>query len=293
MDDLYATSPSNSDVSIFSASSCNTDDLYITTHDKKQNKKKKKNKNKDKYNQYIREETNIFEVFNKNDYYNYRNNNNNNNYNNYNTELLPRNEIQKNFIDLLDNESVPIIFATGPAGTGKTFIGCNYAIKSFIEGKYDKIIITRPTVSVDEDIGYLPGTLNEKMLPWLKPIYDVFEKYVSNSYIQNLIKENSIEICPLAYMRGRTFENCIILADEMQNSTHNQMKMILTRISFGSKLILNGDLEQSDSSRNGLKDFIDKYENYNNPKDEIRVIKFKNKDVQRHNVIKTVLDIYG
>ena len=131
------------------------------------------------------------------------------------------------------------------------------------------------------------------MLPWLKPIYDVFEKYVSNSYIQNLIKENSIEICPLAYMRGRTFENCIILADEMQNSTHNQMKMILTRISFGSKLILNGDLEQSDSSRNGLKDFIDKYENYNNPKDEIRVIKFKNKDVQRHNVIKTVLDIYG
>ena len=131
------------------------------------------------------------------------------------------------------------------------------------------------------------------MLPWLKPIYDVFEKYVSNSYIQNLIKENSIEICPLAYMRGRTFENCIILADEMQNSTHNQMKMILTRISFGSKLILNGDLELSDSSRNGLKDFIDKYENYNNPKDEIRVIKFKNKDVQRHNVIKTVLDIYG
>ena len=131
------------------------------------------------------------------------------------------------------------------------------------------------------------------MLPWLKPIYDVFEKYVSNSYIQNLIKENSIEICPLAYMRGRTFENCIILADEMQNSTHNQMKMILTRISFGSKLILNGDLEQSDSSRNGLKDFIDKYENYNNPKDEIRIIKFKNKDVQRHHVIKTVLEIYG
>jgi len=288
MDDLYSTSPSNSDVSIFSTSSCNNDELYITTHDKKQNKKKKKNRNKDKYNQYIREETNIFNIFDKNDYYD---NSNKNNYNN--TELLPRNEIQKKFIDLLDNKNVPIIFATGPAGTGKTFIGCTYAIKSFIERKYDKIIITRPTVSVDEDIGYLPGTLNEKMLPWLKPIYDVFEKYVSNSYIQNFIKENSIEICPLAYMRGRTFENCIILADEMQNSTHNQMKMILTRISFGSKLILNGDLEQSDSSRNGLKDFIDKYENYNNPKDEIRIIKFKNKDVQRHHVIKTVLDIYG
>ena len=288
MDDLYSTSPSNSDVSIFSTSSCNNDELYITTNDKKQNKKKKKNRNKDKYNQYIREETNIFNIFDKNDYYD---NSNKNNYNN--TELLPRNEIQKKFIDLLDNKNVPIIFATGPAGTGKTFIGCTYAIKSFIERKYDKIIITRPTVSVDEDIGYLPGTLNEKMLPWLKPIYDVFEKYVSNSYIQNFIKENSIEICPLAYMRGRTFENCIILADEMQNSTHNQMKMILTRISFGSKLILNGDLEQSDSSRNGLKDFIDKYENYNNPKDEIRIIKFKNKDVQRHHVIKTVLDIYG
>ena len=97
MGDLYATSPSNSDVSIFSASSCNTDDLYITTHDKKQNKKKKKNRNKDKYNQYIREETNIFEVFNKNDYYDYSNNNKNN-YNNSNTELLPRNEIQKNLL---------------------------------------------------------------------------------------------------------------------------------------------------------------------------------------------------
>ena len=292
MDDLYATSPSNSDVSVFSHSSCNTEDLYVTNNSKKYGKKKKKNRNKEKFNQYIREESNIFEIFNHDNFFDYSNKQKNtNSYNNCN-ELIPRNEVQKQFVDFLNNDNIPIIFSIGPAGTGKTFLGCHYAIKSFLEGKYDKIIITRPTVSVDEDIGYLPGTMNEKMLPWLKPIYDVFDKYINNTYTQKLIKEGCIEICPLAYMRGRTFEDCVILADEMQNSTHNQMKMILTRISLGSKLIINGDLEQSDSSRNGLKDFISKYEKYNKPKDDIRIIKFKNNDVQRHSVIKTILDIY-
>ena len=135
------------------------------------------------------------------------------------------------------DDNIPIVFSTGPAGTGKTFLACHYAITSFLKGDIEKIIITRPTVSVDEDHGFLPGDLNDKMKPWLRPIYDIFEKYVSHTYMERLIKEESIEICPLAFMRGRTFENCVIIADEMQNSTESQMKMILTRISFGSKLI--------------------------------------------------------
>lgn len=273
MDYLYGSSPS-------STSSYNTDDLYgFSNTDKKRKKKQKKNRNKCK--QFIREEINIF---NEKPHYEM---------NHYNNDLIPRNEDQKKLIDYLNDNTIPIVFITGAAGTGKTFISSYYAIKSLTDGVYNKIIITRPVVCTDEDIGFLPGNLNEKMDPWLRTIYDVFEKYVSKTYIEKLIKEGSIEICPLAFMRGRSFENSLILADEMQNSTPNQMKMILTRISFGSKLIINGDLEQSDNNRNGLKDFKIKYENYNNSKDDIKIINFKKKNIERHNVIKKVLDIYS
>ena len=110
---------------------------------------------------------------------------------------------------------------------------------------------------------------------------------------KKLIKDEIIEICPLAYMRGRTFDNCIIIADEMQNSTESQMKMILTRIGFDSKLIINGDLYQSDNQRNGLQDFVNKYEISNSTsKDNIKIVKFKSNNIQRNPIIKTVLDIY-
>ena len=296
-DDLYATSPTNSDISLYSnsttSSNMNDDvDLYISKP-KKSGKKKNKNRNKQKFQQFIREESNIFEIFNHNDDMYQDFSNQKKTYTTSSNEIEFKNKVQEEYMSYLTDDNIPIVFSTGPAGTGKTFLACHYAITSFLKGDIGKIIITRPTVSVDEDHGFLPGDLNDKMKPWLRPIYDIFEKYVSHTYMERLIKEESIEICPLAFMRGRTFENCIIIADEMQNSTESQMKMILTRISFGSKLIINGDLNQSDNRRNGLKDFLNKYEHSNDPnKDNIKIVKFKNSDVQRHSIIETVLNIY-
>ena len=288
-DDLYATSPTNSDISLCSnstTSSMNDDELYITKP--KKSGKKKKNR-RQKFQQYIREETNIFEILNQDtDMYNDFNPKNHHSDNN---EIELKNEMQEMYMSYLNDLEVPIVFSIGPAGTGKTFLACHYAITSFLKNDIHKIIITRPTVSVDEEHGFLPGDLNDKMKPWLRPIYDIFEKYISHSYMQRLIKEETIEICPLAFMRGRTFENCIIIADEMQNSTESQMKMMLTRISYDSKLIINGDLNQSDNHRNGLKDFLNKYENSKNPQKD-NILLNKSNNIQRHPIIETVLNIY-
>jgi len=118
----------------------------------------------------------------------------------------------------------------GPPGTGKTLIAVLTAIKLFKEGVVDKIIVTRPAVSVDEDLGFLPGTLEQKMAPWTRPIFDVLREYFTAKEIEGMIAEGVLEIAPLAYMRGRTFKKAYIIADEMQNSTANQMKMLLTRL---------------------------------------------------------------
>lgn len=277
MDDLYSSSP-HSDISLISVESNDSLNTKRT---------KRKSKKKHSYQDFIREETNLFEIFNKNTYYR-----ESPEFDSI-SSVVHKNEVQKKYLNYLNDINIPIIFAVGPAGTGKTFLACHYAINNYINNKIDKIIITRPTVSVDEEHGFLPGTLNDKMRPWLRPIYDNFEKYVSPSYVQKLIKDEIIEICPLAYMRGRTFDNCIIIADEMQNSTESQMKMILTRIGFDSKLIINGDLYQSDNQRNGLQDFVNKYEISNSTsKDNIKIVKFKSNNIQRNPIIKTVLDIY-
>lgn len=146
--------------------------------------------------------------------------------------------------------SKPIIIGTGPAGTGKTMLACQIGIEHIIEGvgRRNKVILTRPIISADEDMGYLPGDMDKKMEPWTKPMFDIFEKYLSHNQM-----DRCIIIEPLGYMRGRTFENTVIIADEMQNSTQNQMKMLLTRIGENTKLIVTGDLEQSDlNEENGL-----------------------------------------
>lgn len=274
MEHLYSSLP-NSDISIHS-----TDSFFS------QSRKKKNKKNKHYYQDFIREETIIFENFNRKDNYSQK----------YNTitELEIKNNIQERYLKYLNDITIPIVFAIGPAGTGKTFLACYYAIQKFLSEDIDKIIITRPTVTVDEDHGFLPGNLNDKMRPWLRPIYDIFEKYISPNYVQKLIRDETIEICPLAYMRGRTFDNCIIIADEMQNSTESQMKMILTRIGFNSKLIVNGDLQQSDNKRNGLCDFVRRYnESLTQNKNDIKIVKFENKNIQRNPIISTILDIYN
>jgi phosphate starvation-inducible PhoH-like protein len=146
----------------------------------------------------------------------------------------------------------PVVIATGPAGTGKTLLACHVAMDHMNDARRTKVILTRPIVAADEDMGYLPGTMERKMEPWTRPMFDIFERDLSKTQI-----ERSITIEPLGYMRGRTFTNSFIIADEMQNATPNQMQMLLTRIGPGTKLVITGDLNQSDlGPGNGLEDIV-------------------------------------
>jgi phosphate starvation-inducible protein PhoH and related proteins len=207
--------------------------------------------------------------------------------------IIPKNLSQEDYLALLDDDAKAIVFAMGPAGTGKTMLGVLAAIDAMKNGRCEKIVITRPAVSVDEQHGFLPGTLVEKMAPWTRPIFDVMEEYWSPQDIENMIEENIIEIAPLAYMRGRTFKNSWIIADEMQNATPSQMKMLLTRIGDNSKIVVTGDLAQHDRGfeNNGLKDFVALLKKKQSPM--IGVVEFQRKDVERHAAVTAVLEIYG
>ena len=207
-------------------------------------------------------------------------------------QVLPRNLNQETYLEILKDRRKHIVFAVGPAGTGKTLIGVQMAIKAFQDGHVDKIVITRPAVSVDEQHGFLPGTLEQKMEPWTKPIFDVFAEYFYQKEIAGMIAEGVIEISPLAYMRGRTFKKSYIIADEMQNATPSQMKMLLTRIGEGSRIVVTGDLQQADRmTSNGLLDFVKKVEQRDLK--HLAVTRFDKGDVERHEAVKEILDIYG
>jgi len=206
--------------------------------------------------------------------------------------ILPRNVHQEDYIELLTDHQKSIVFATGPAGTGKTMLAVQMGISKFESGEISKIVVTRPAVSVDEQHGFLPGDLKDKMAPWTRPIFDVLEEHWTPKQVERMIESKEIEIAPLAYMRGRTFKECWIVADEMQNATPEQMKMLLTRIGTGSKIIVTGDLAQHDRGfqNNGLKDFTTKLtENHST----IGCVHFTKKDVERHPAVVDVLSIYG
>lgn len=209
--------------------------------------------------------------------------------------LLPKTLKQEEYIDLLLDPTQLIVFATGPAGTGKTMLAVMAAIKAYKERKVNKIVVTRPAVGVDdEQHGFLPGDLNAKMAPWTRPIMDVIQEYYSAKEIANMLDEQIIEIAPLAYMRGRNFKNAWIIFDEAQNATVNQMKMVLTRLGQGSRLVVTGDLNQLDrkfTSDNGLKDFITRLQDTNSSM--ISSVDFGRRDVQRHPVVAEVLKLYG
>jgi phosphate starvation-inducible PhoH-like protein len=205
---------------------------------------------------------------------------------------------QDKFIESLNNKR--IVIAHGPAGTGKTMLACNYAIQELNTSQFKKVLITRPAVAVDEEHGYLPGDLNQKMHPWMIPIYDNFNMFTTKSNLDYLLKSGKIEIVPLSFIRGRTFHDALIIADEMQNSTHNQMKTLLTRIGLNSTLVITGDLDQCDlniDEQNGLLDFITRFQNYKitnsiTDDDFIDVIKLDKSDIQRSEAVAHVLDIY-
>jgi phosphate starvation-inducible PhoH-like protein len=217
-------------------------------------------------------------------------------HNNIASQVLKNNQII--YKKALLNNNIPIVICTGAAGTGKTMIACYEAISKLQKEEIKKIIITRPTVTVEENLGFLPGTLEDKLYPFMIPIYDYFSEFYTKDQMFKLIKEGTIEIAPLAFMRGRTFTNSFVIADEMQNSSPSQFKMLLTRIGSNSKLVINGDLNQNDLvGASGLKDFLElvdrKYTNNDQLiLDGFSIIELENDCIQRHKIIENILSIY-
>ena len=207
----------------------------------------------------------------------------------------PKTPTQIEYVNALANKQIDLVIATGPAGTGKSLFACSNAIQSLKKKQIEKIVLTRPLVSVaEEEIGFLPGNLNNKMAIWVQPMMDIFKEHVTKKEIENLIQSNVIEITPLLYMRGRTFKNSIIIADEIQNTTPQQLLMLLTRCGSGSKMIITGDVAQSDlKEKNGLEDFIEKYKASTNVNNIIKLIQFETTDVQRSELVKQILNIYN
>ena len=216
-------------------------------------------------------------------------------YNKRQIELTPKSRAQEKYVDLLTDPSKHIVFATGPAGTGKTMLAVLAALKAFRERSISKIVITRPAVGVDdEQHGFLPGDLNAKMEPWTRPIMDVMLEYYRPQEIARMIDDQQIERSPLAFMRGRTFKNAWIIADEMQNATPGQMKMLLTRLGDNSRLVVTGDTRQADRKDpdNGLLDFKQLVANFGECQ-YVSGIEFTGRDIRRHAAVAEVLRIYG
>lgn len=217
------------------------------------------------------------------------------------SQIKSRNPIQDKYIKFLEDPAKSIIVSSGPAGVAKTYLCNAIGIKKLLSGEVERLIITRPAVSVDEEHGFLPGTLEDKMDPWMRPIYDVFYKFISPQQVKQMILKQQIEICPLAYMRGRTFDRAWICADEMQNSTIQQMLMLLTRTGIDSKLVITGDPFQHDRGyqKNGFSDFIQKFKLASTDmelSEEIEsnfgLIEFNETHVERSKSVKTILNIY-
>lgn len=209
--------------------------------------------------------------------------------------LIPKSLNQEEYIKLLNDDSKHIVFATGPAGTGKTMLAMLAGIKALKEGEVSKLILTRPAVGVDDEKhGFLPGDLNAKMEPWTRPLFDFIAEYYRPQEVAKMLDEQIIEISPLAFMRGRTFKYAWIVADEMQNATPGQMKMLLTRLGEGSKIAVTGDTQQADrkENNNGLLDFQRLVAAYQHSK-YVAGVQFCAKDIMRHPAVAEILDIYG
>lgn len=205
----------------------------------------------------------------------------------------PKSFNQEKYVEILNNDDTKIVLAIGPAGTGKTLFACQKAIASLKSEQIHKIIITRPVVTVEEEIGFLPGNLIKKMDPWTKPIFDIFSEYYSKNELDMMLSCGKIEICPLAFMRGRTFKHAFIIADEMQNSSPNQMKMLTTRIGNNCKMVITGDLKQTDMLKeNGLYDFTQKINSHHNVTILIETVYFDKTDIERSEIVKKVIEIY-
>ena len=218
----------------------------------------------------------------------------------------PRTVNQKTYVQYLGEPDTKIVLGVGAAGSGKTLFACYTAIQELRRGVVSKIVMTRPVVPVEEEeIGFLPGSLINKMDPWTRPIFDILLEFYAQKDIDAMLHGGVIEISPLAFMRGRTFKRAFIIADEMQNSSPNQMLMLTTRLGEGSKMVITGDLKQSDRGMdNGLSDLLQKIKAYdasmkkdlnvsNNKTVAIKYVELESADVQRSAIVSKLLDIYG
>jgi phosphate starvation-inducible PhoH-like protein len=211
----------------------------------------------------------------------------------------PKSIQQSVYVQHLSNSSVPLVVALGPAGSGKTMFACMEAIRQLNERTVKRIVLTRPLIAVEEEeIGFLPGSMITKMDPWTKPMFDIFRELYSTNELNVMVKDGVIEIAPLAFMRGRTFHDAFVIADEMQNSSPSQMLMLTTRLGMRSKMVITGDLQQSDRSdivQNGLSDFIEKIEKwklFSDSSNYIAIAQMNSTDVFRSPFVAKILEIY-
>jgi len=204
-------------------------------------------------------------------------------------KIRPKTENQKVYVNAINNNTV--VFGVGPAGTGKTYLAMAKAIQALQAREVNRIILTRPAVEAGESLGYLPGSLSEKIDPYLRPLYDALHEMIEPATIPHLIEVGTIEVAPLAYMRGRTLNDAFIILDEAQNTSAEQMKMFLTRLGFNSHMVITGDSSQVDLPRgtdSGLVQAIDYLEGI----DDIAIVKLKSSDVVRHNLVSRIVDAY-
>jgi phosphate starvation-inducible PhoH-like protein len=204
--------------------------------------------------------------------------------------VVPKTLNQKRYLQAI--ETSPITFGIGPAGTGKTYLAMAMALKELLEGRVERIILTRPAVEAGETLGFLPGELQEKILPYLTPLYDSMNDIVGKEQTEQLITRGIIEIAPLAYMRGRTLANAFVVLDEAQNTTHEQMMMFLTRLGDGSRMVVTGDITQIDlpsNKRSGLKEATRILKDL----ESICLFYFQGQDVVRHPLVQDIIDAYA
>ncbi|MGE4378483.1 MAG: PhoH family protein [Candidatus Izemoplasmatales bacterium] len=200
--------------------------------------------------------------------------------------IFPKTINQKLYLEAIENNA--IVFGIGPAGTGKTYLAVLSALKKLKDNQIKKIILTRPAVEAGEKLGFLPGDLKEKIDPYLRPLYDAMYEILGVKQSTEFIEKGIIEIAPLAYMRGRTLENAYVILDEAQNTTINQMKLFLTRLGFGSKMIVTGDITQSDLPSNMLSGLVKASHILKNV-DDIKILYFDELDVVRHPLVQTII----
>ena len=201
-------------------------------------------------------------------------------------EVQPLNFIQGEYLDAIKHND--IVFGIGSAGTGKTFIAASYAASELFHRRVDKVILTRPNVETGRGLGFLPGTLDEKYAPYLLPFDSIFTKALGKGFYEYCLKSKDIEPTPLGFLRGSTFENCIVLVDEAQNCTREEMKMMLSRIGKNCKMIFSGDTEQADIENSGLDDAVDRLEGISG----IEIIEFLDEDIVRSKMCKEIIRAY-